>query len=350
MLAGKIFTLRRGVEEVNLCSQCKQYSDAGSRFCTNCGAPIVVAAPTPPPPPPVPGNEVPQFDNPGQYYAPREKKPFPKKAVLGVISGVAVIALIGTIIGIVNAPKVFEETLAADEITTVTSMICGAVVSELKTSKYYSLASSAPAKTKTLNGVSGDSYDAQDFKYSHAAWFEQTSIYDEFNSAIADSVATHGPELFAKYQQGKYEGAYSKNSLTWNAAMLDGVNSNCSINKVQKILWRYQTALNETADSAANAPWYPRGYSSTSVNEDVAWAPNHGYCSYSWGSCARFKLISRTDCYSSLYVEANLTSGGTVVDWGNDTARVGAYQPVNMEITFTSERSGTYEFTKISCY
>jgi hypothetical protein len=44
-----------------------------------------------------------------------------------------------------------------------------------------------------------------------------------------------------------------------------------------------------------------------------------------------------------------LNSGGSVIDWGNDSVSIGAYQMADIEIYFSSERSGTYDVTTINC-
>lgn len=103
---------------------------------------------------------------------------------------------------------------------------------------------------------------------------------------------------------------------------------------------------------ASSKPWYPKGF------EEVSGYPGFAYlnisnqgCSYSFGSCAKFKIVSQTGCPKSLYVETNLESGGAVVDWSNDTARgLGANQVAIMETNFSSEGSGNWRIVDLSCY
>lgn len=112
------------------------------------------------------------------------------------------------------------------------------------------------------------------------------------------------------------------------------------------------TAASVIEVKASSKPWYPKGF------EEVSGFPGFAYlnisnqgCSYSFGSCAKFKMVSQTGCPDSLYVETNAEANGEVLDWSNDTARgLRANQIAVLETNFSVERSIGWRIVKISCY
>jgi hypothetical protein len=112
------------------------------------------------------------------------------------------------------------------------------------------------------------------------------------------------------------------------------------------------TAASVIQAKASSKPWYPKGF------EEVSGFPGFAYlnisnqgCSYSFGTCAKFKIVSQTGCPDSLYVETNAESNGEVLDWSNDTARgLRANQIAVMETNFSTDRAGSWGIVKISCY
>lgn len=112
------------------------------------------------------------------------------------------------------------------------------------------------------------------------------------------------------------------------------------------------TAASVIQVKASSKPWFPMGYQEAVGFPGFAFQniSNQG-CSYSFGSCAKFKIVSQKGCPESLYVETNLEANGEVIDWSNDTARgLRPGQVALMETTFSSERSGSWSIVKISCY
>ncbi len=109
-------------------------------------------------------------------------------------------------------------------------------------------------------------------------------------------------------------------------------------------------AAKEIQNKAAAKPWYPKDFKETGI-EGFAYKniSNQG-CTYSFGSCAKFKIVSRTDCPSNLYVRTNHLVNGEVDDWSNDTATVTAGQVAIMETTFSSDKAGAWQFVEITCY
>lgn len=101
---------------------------------------------------------------------------------------------------------------------------------------------------------------------------------------------------------------------------------------------------------ANSKPWYPKGFEETGFPGFAFQNISNQGCSYSFGSCARFKIVSKTSCPSNLYVRTNHLVNGEVDDWSNDTATVAAGQVAIMETAFSSNYSGTWQFVEIKCY
>jgi len=261
--------------------------------------------------------------------------------LVGSIGAVAVVRA--------NAPKIFAETLSSDEQRQVSARICDSVLSDIQNSSDFLFANVVSSRISSLNNVGSDFWDMKDFKQRNNSWFYRASSYDALQSKISSSIESNAQSLFDRFSDGKYSGAYTKNMIAWNADLFSIATSDCSFQRELDLLLKYDNALSDAKTVLANAPWYPRGFYEYSNYPGFAYKPNRGYCSYSWGSCAKFQIISNSSCQSNLYIQANLLSGGTVIDWGNDSVSVGAYQIANIEITFTSERSGTYEITAINC-
>ena len=315
--------------------------------------------PVPPPVqmmPPAPISNFPPQNQPFEYVPPFVKEP--RKPMSGktkkIIAGVLSLLLVGSIAGVVvvkaNAPKIFAETLTTDEIRQVTARVCDSVLNDIQNTPDFLFSRVVASRISSLNSVGGDFWDMKDFKQKNNSWFYRASSYDALQSKISASIDASAPGLFERFSDGKYSGAYTKNILTWNSDLFYIATSDCNFKNELDALLNYDNALSEAKNVLANAPWYPRGFSEFSDYPGIAYKPYRNYyCSYSFGTCARFQVISNSSCQSNLYIQANLLVGGTVVDWGNDSLSLGAYQIGEVEITFTEDYSGTYEITAINC-
>jgi hypothetical protein len=336
------------------CPNCRELVELANRFCSSCGSAMPVPAPVQMMPP-APNSNFPPPSPPFEYLPPIAKEPRKpisgrtKKVIAGVLSLVMVSAVAGVAIVRANAPKIFAETLSADEQRQVAARICDSVLSDIQNTSDFLFARVVNSRINSLNSVGSDFWDMKDFKQRNNSWFYRASAYDALQTEISSSIDSNAQALFDRFADGKYASAYTKNMIAWNSDLFYIATNDCSFQKELDLLLRYDNVLSEAKTTLANAPWYPRGFTEYSEYPGFAYKPNRGYCSYSWGSCAKFLIISNSSCQSNLYIQANLLAGGSVVDWGNDSVSVGAYQIADIEITFTSERSGTYEITAINC-
>ena len=332
------------------CPNCRELVELANRFCSSCGAPMPVPAPVQMmPPAPIQNFPLPPYVPPFVKEPRKKMSGRTKKVIAGVLSLIMVGSIAGVVVVRANAPKIFTETLSADEIRQVSARVCDFVLSDIQYTSDYLFAEVVPSRIRSLNNVTDDYWDTKDFKAKNNSWFYRDSSYDNLQSKISLSIENNSQGLFDRFVEGKYSGAYTKNMVQWNSDLFYIATSDCNFTRTLDTLLNYDSALAEAKEVLANAPWYPRGFSEFSEFPGFAYKTSSGYCSYSFGSCAKFKIISNTSCASNLYIQANLNSGGSVIDWGNDSVSIGAYQMADIEIYFSSERSGTYEITTINC-
>lgn len=123
-----------------------------------------------------------------------------------------------------------------------------------------------------------------------------------------------------------------------------------TVSSAEKQIYAVATAARAIQVKADSKPWYPKGFEETGFPGFAYKNISNQGCSYSFGSCAKFKIVSNTDCPSNLYVQTNHLVNGEVDDWSNDTATVMAGQVAVMETTFNSDNAGAWQFAKINCY
>jgi len=109
----------------------------------------------------------------------------------------------------------------------------------------------------------------------------------------------------------------------WEADFEKSIISSCglgsAIAEAESATSRYDSAVNAAVSLAKSAPWYPSGYFELVDGLAGKWNTFSGAwpcydCSF-W----KMEVVSRDGCPSGVYVEINITQGGTVVDWTNDS-------------------------------
>lgn len=141
---------------------------------------------------------------------------------------------------------------------------------------------------------------------------------------------------------------------TWGDKFRTFVVEDCGLQEKSSIaeenIRDVMTAADVIMYKASSKPWYPKGFKETGFEGFAYQNISNQGCSYSFGSCAKFKIVSKTSCPTNLYVRTNHLVNGEVDDWSNDTATVSAGQVAIMETTFNSDYSGSWEFVEINCY
>jgi len=189
------------------------------------------------------------------------------------------------------------------------------------------------------------------------SWIRSSSFpegeipYGKFLREISDPVfratlASVNSSFLDDVGEETAENSYSNFSLY----LIESCGLKDVIEENRKLVWAFDSANAKIINLSQQKPWYPKGFSEIPNFPGFAYEniSNQG-CTFSFGSCAKFKIVSQTDCSQNLYVQTNLLSGGAVVDWSNDTAIVRAGQVAIMETSFSGSGS-TWEIVEISCY
>jgi hypothetical protein len=110
--------------------------------------------------------------------------------------------------------------------------------------------------------------------------------------------------------------------LRWESEWVDYALSACNVlgqyETNLEILVAADRSVDRIATMAANAPWYPEGFSEYSTNLAYRWSTNEGGWPCSGCSFWKITVVTKNGCPSGLYGEINILQGGSVVDWTND--------------------------------
>lgn len=249
-----------------------------------------------------------------------------------------------------DTPKSMSEYLTTEQMDKLASNLCEPLNAALKRNldlKQY--LADAKANTPSAKKATKDYWSAASWKKKNPSWFVGYSYSTQLDANINETIALNlGAELKSVVKKADYQ-AFLNNFPEWSGAMKGPVISACELTGTVNKLRAYDDLLDQILNLASNKPWYPKGFEEIAGYPGFAWGDTNGYCTYSFGSCAIFKIVSKTACPSNLYVEANGLISDVVVDWGNDTARVAAGQVARMEISFSNDID-KWQFTKIDCY
>ncbi len=356
------------------CQKCGNQLNDGASFCSNCGAKVEVDSPIQPQPKFDASPFISKPDTKANYVeVKKERKKFGCLNIfLGFIVLIFAFSFLGGVIRSVNST--LGETPSPSETTTASQespkppkpesllVALGLTQDEFSASLMESCSTlSKPFETsglavKTQSRIDGmkdvsDAFEAQDF-VKDRDWVAEilqdqslqsieSTIAVNFRKALAQSKTVGASTLESDYPPvfNAFLSEYTSESLTSCALAGDFQNFKDLKSQAQRL-----TAL------AANAPWYPRGFTA-SADGTTAWKWADRSCSYYSGRCNHIDVVSSTGC-SSLYVEVNfLDSGGSVVDWSNDTARgLAAGQTAKLEFVTFSESVSSAQLVDISCY
>lgn len=325
------------------CKKCNTDNLEGSNFCSKCGSRLKSRF---------------AFKPAGfkdQFSAPESKI---KKALVPI----SLVALLFVLLGVKEMQNASSEApyqnsgeqyvLAVTEasIAKFAAPVCGKLtekISSFKDKKTFK------TRTATLNASSFTPRQAAKYIKSNS-WVSGASSAQPF--AISISAVTDPALKSLLHSLSEKVNPDDVRELTenWSGFFMQDVLESCMLDAQydanHQALLEYDSARDAVQTLASNIPWYPDGFTEISNFPGFAYKNTSSSGSCTFGSCALFKIVSQKDCPGSLYVETNLLSNGEVVDWGNDTARVRAFQIANMETTFTSDRGGRWEFVNISCY
>ena len=240
--------------------------------------------------------------------------------------------------------------------TPLESASCGYLSKEITSGESISFAKSTKAKaTKAVKAVTVWNAEAY---ISKNEWVNRAGVLGQSFDLELKGVIE--PILSTRVKGLANETALSslfQRKSPWQSSFLEFALEDCDLktdyDKALETVFSVQASAWSVRTAASNKPWYPKGFEVIGAYPDFAYDNiSSSGCSYSFGSCAKFKIVSKTGCPSSLYVETNLLSNGAIVDWSNDTARgLAPGQVAILETTFSSSSNGdSWTFTDISCY
>lgn len=204
--------------------------------------------------------------------------------------------------------------------------------------------------TPSLSKATKDAWAAADWKKENSSWFGGTTYSQDLKTAIKFEIAQGLDPILSQDLSADEYAHYWKKKDVWFEFFFERMTDTCKWGSTVKKIASYDAKLAKVDDLSKSIPWYPKGFKETGF-EGFAYKniSNQG-CTYSFGSCAKFKIVSRTDCPTNLYVRTNHLVNGEVDDWSNDTATVAAGQVAIMETSFSSDYSGSWQFVEINCY
>ena len=110
----------------------------------------------------------------------------------------------------------------------------------------------------------------------------------------------------------------------------------------------FQAELDAYKAAVRDNSWVPSGFTKFTENPYMAFKKDGRSCE-SYGMCLPFELVTSKYC-SSVYISANLTSNGTVVDFTNDTASgISAGTRVKMKLQWTEDYGDDTDFVDVNC-
>ena len=201
----------------------------------------------------------------------------------------------------------------------------------------------AQRRISTADGKVKDSWAAASFRKNYP-WVKD-SLAPAFEEGIGAS-ATKALNEFSDGQAGVVDNfdEFVRDSV--QACGLDG-----AWGKAEAVVAKSDALADAIKSRADSKPWYPRGFGEFEDGLAWKWADGPSPCGYSRCSYSHIRVISRDGCSDGLYAEVNkLNSGGTIVDWTNDTVPV---LPANTPalLTFVSYASGvdSSSLTTLNC-
>lgn len=246
-----------------------------------------------------------------------------------------------------------SDFLSEIEVAAISEELCtsvnGSLASDIDVEQYLL---DAKQNADSVTSAAKDAWASEAWKKKNPSWFSGESYSDQVKSNIRVTIASNLERKVTAVLDAEENALYEESRTDWDVWVSDfykPVVDACGLSKTMEILSDYDSKLQTISSQAENIPWYPKGFSEIPRYPGFALGKAKGSCSYSFGSCAIFNIVSQTACPTSLYVEANGLNGDVVTSWGNDTARVAAGQVARMEISF-SEDVDTWELTNINCY
>jgi hypothetical protein len=351
------------------CTSCgKNLGGKQAKFCDNCGTAVSASAKNEKVRVAASGSTIESPKGPrktpkwlGELRS--KLKSIPVRVKVLSLSSVAAIAATFTILAFVpgafapltagQIPK-FDEVVSADVQSEVAKGLCSGLRASLPDE---SQLAEFDSRIDQINAVGGDARNMLAFSNT-TSWMVGSDEPGAISRTV-DSNAIAGlkkildnPPIWGIDDSNREMIAKAWLS-DFTEVLLDECGLADDVNSIKAEVSEYQRVLNEAIRVAESAPWYPRGFFTVYGDDDelaFKWTdkPSDCYSCYEWTAI----VVSRDGC-SSTYVEGNIeTSGGSLVDWSNDTT--GSLRPgQRANLAFQSYVDGygtlTFLITEFSC-
>lgn len=356
------------------CQKCGSQLSDGAAFCSSCGSKVPNDRPSQPQPKFDASPFISKPETTTNYVeVKKERKKFGCLNIfLGFLVLVFVTSFLGGVIRSINSttsesPSPSETTtssqdslkppkpeslldalgLTQSEFSSSLTKGCSVLSKSFKSS---SLAIKTKSRLDGMKSVS-DAFEAQDF-VNDREWVSvilqdqsvqsiESSIAVDFRKALAQSKTVGASTL-----ESDYPSVFSAFLSEYTSESLDS----CDLSGDFQSFKELKSQAQRLTSLAANAPWYPKGFTEY-ADGLTAWKWADRSCSYYSGRCNHIDVVSSIGC-SSLYVEVNfLDSGESVVDWSNDTARgLAPGQTAKLEFVTFGDSVSSAQLVDISCY
>lgn len=347
--------------ETQNCWSCYNSNPSGATYCSTCGEKLVSAS--------VKASNVQPKQHPAEFRATnsdsKPKTPNNTRA-FSIAGGVTAFVLVAGLVAyndtlMSSGPQSdsnlsYESVRAEIEAIPISAETCERATQLVENEPFYLLAREKINKSqkaaKRLTIWNADRYLAKNTWVRNSLFPDDEIPYGKFIRELSDPLFETTLASLNSSFLDDVEPEVAEISLeNFSRHLIEACVLKDVIEENRKLVWALDSANAKIIVLAQQKPWYPKGFVEVSGYPGFAYKNSPRNCSYSFGgSCAIFEIVSRTGCPSNLYVQTNLLSGGTVVDWSNDTAIVRAGQIALMETTFTRGYGEKWEFAEISCY
>ena len=295
------------------CTVCGTPIEPGNSFCVSCGAAVAPAA------------EPESLVSPSVATAPQpapQAPRVPKKrgALVAVIIAALVLSAGGTALfqqwnenrlerlAQEDVVQAFGEGVLADAVTN-----CVAIRNVVEDVPEQAIAAYA-------DSLAGLTDPRQALATSQTADFPASAHLPAYERGVSQEVVRDFVVLLSSDDRGDIAPPkqLERWEEEWSTFSLDHCGALIQYDDNVELLRDADAILDGIRELAADAPWYPEGFSEYSANLAYRWSTNEG--GWPCNSCVFWKMtvVTKNGCTSGLYGEINVLRNGSTVDWTND--------------------------------
>lgn len=299
------------------CDKCGASNSQRNSFCVSCGSTM-----TPPPPTPEPNPEPPVVSDPDTSALIDEQRPKSRRPLAIVLVSILAIGL-----GF-GGTEVYQQWNEARLERLAQETLVEAFGSEVLKKSVTSCSRIADVVENIPEqqiGAYADSLEVitdprQALAVSQGGDFPSQPYTPAYRESVETEVMRGLTTLFRESERDDI--APAAQIVRWESEWTDFALSDCGAREQYEsniqILVAADRSIDRIATMAANAPWYPEGFSEYSTDLAYRWSTNEG--GWPCNNCSFWKMtvVTKTGCFGGLYGEINILRGGSVVDWTND--------------------------------